>query len=120
MTKFRLTQIEREMYKGNVDRLIDTLAVDYGGEETKNVVIEINPNLEVRLLEIKGISPELTEEIKNAITGALLGWINNLEEFSPGAVSYEHMTNELQISLMDYIQYVISNNPASNRYKPKI
>lgn len=119
MAKFRLTQIEREMYKGNVNRLLDFLPVDYGGEETENVTIQINPNLEVRLLEIKGISEELQTEIKNAITDALLNLINNLEEFSPGAVSYEHMTNELQISLMDYIQYVIANNPASYGYLPK-
>lgn len=116
MSNYQFDDITRKTYARNVNYFLETLVVDYGSKDNNDMAIEINPNLEVRLLEIPGIDKPKLEEIKDLISGALASLMNNLENGNDHPNANMLAADEFQLTCGDYIQYVTQNNKFSHRY----
>jgi hypothetical protein len=118
MQQRQLTTAEKNQYRGNVEFLMENLVFNYGTMESKNVIIDIGGNLKIAALEIQGVDQELIDEIKFSSEDALIGLMSSFEEFKTPLGKYnDHGVNELQITFMQYIQYVLNEDRRINRDK---
>lgn len=105
-----ITTNEIDFYKRNVEYFIENLDFKDGTYKSKNIEIEITPDLQIPTLKITGISQELTTEVKTAITGALSHLMSNFEQFKGGSINRSKLADDLEITLMDYVEFVLKKN----------
>jgi ribosomal protein S13 len=80
-------------------------------ESNESEPFEISPknSISIQLLKIKGIDSKLAQEIAESINEALTHLMSNFEELKAGSISRKKLTEELEITLMDYVKYVLAN-----------
>ena len=105
-----ITTNEIDFYKRNVEYFIENLDFKNGTYKSKNIEIEITPDLQIPKLKITGILPELTAEIKTAITQALSHLMRNFEQFKDYSINRSKLADDLEITLMDYVEFVLKKN----------
>ena len=102
-----INKTELEMYQKDVGFFLNDIYPLQGWSESQNVAAETNNLLQVTKLKVRGLSDELEQEIIDNINKAILISLNNLEEFKRGSVNHIQTAEALNISLIDYIEYVL-------------
>lgn len=104
-----LTKDQKNFYKRDVGFFLNNIELGYTGYESENIVMDIEPNLTVRGLKIKGISRELTDEIALAINQSFIALFSKFEQIKKGSLNMPQLADELELTFMDYINFVLNN-----------
>jgi hypothetical protein len=105
-----LTPDEKFYFKGNVEFFLERLSFFTSGSDTKNVNLEMNPDLTVKLLTINSVDDKIIDEVKECINSSLISMFSSFEEFKAGSVNKTQLAVVLEITFMDYIEYVMKKN----------
>ena len=100
------SKTEVEMYKRDFGYFLTLLLYNNGCYKSDQVEIDIDSNLNVDSLYIKGIDDATLAEVKKGITRALKDLFYNFGELAPGEMGMEPLTDQLKLTFNDYLEYL--------------